>query len=123
MALTIDTLRRPPLTPGERLLVARRRRHWSQPQAAHHLGVSRDQYQDWESGKFEIPSAAAQCAISIDHLRDYEVCMLLRRRLGITELEMGRMVGLSRQWVSMIERGAAPAATLVAYWELRGDHA
>jgi transcriptional regulator with XRE-family HTH domain len=25
-------------------------------------------------------------------------------------------VGLSRQWVSMIERGAAPPDTLVAYW-------
>jgi transcriptional regulator with XRE-family HTH domain len=109
MSLTLERLKPQP-TPGEWLLLQRRRRRQSQPEAARRYRVTRDVYQRWERGLDDGP------AVAPFPLRDYEVCMLLRRRKGWNELEMGGKVGLSRQWVSMIERGSAPPDTLVAYW-------
>lgn len=43
----------------------------------------------------------------LNHLKEY------RARLGVNQQEMGRMVGVSRQTISQIERGDyAPSVTL-----------
>lgn len=99
-----------PLTQGETLLIQRRRRNVNQEVMASQWNVTRDIYQSWELDLLEGPTAR------VTPLEDYEVCLLLRRRFGLSELELGKLVGLSRQWISKIERGSAQPATLVAYW-------
>jgi transcriptional regulator with XRE-family HTH domain len=44
---------------GKRLFAARKRRHWTQQQAAHHIGVDPATYARWERGD-STPTQAAQ---------------------------------------------------------------
>src|SRR6266511_5969166 len=36
---------------GQRITALRKRKHWTQPQAAEHIGVSLRGYQAWEAGR------------------------------------------------------------------------
>lgn len=113
----------PALTAGEALLMQRRRRDQDQFAAAKRCGVARATYQQWEMDLVAAPEHhVARAREAVGALRDYEACMLLRRRFGLSAFEMGKLVGLSRQWVSTMERGSAPADTLIEYWTVHAPH-
>jgi hypothetical protein len=97
-----------PLSRGERMLIARRRR-----QFAKFLGVGRFLYQQYELDQSVGPEVA------VGRLSDVEVCLILRRRHGLSEFDVGKEMGLSRSYVSMMERGAVGSARLVEYWTER----
>ena len=94
------------LTPSEALLVWRRRRGYSQIEAAEHFGVSRSLYSRWERGQCEdtdCPDVRVSTALSAA-----EQCLILRRRRGWRQADLARALGVSRYWAGEIERGANP---------------
>jgi DNA-binding XRE family transcriptional regulator len=50
-------------------------------------------------------------------LEPHERCLLYRRRLGHTQQEISQVIGVSRWWCNLMERGLAPSGLLVKFWE------
>ena len=53
---------------------------------------------------------------AVGALEVHEQCFLLRRRAGETAAEVAEEMGVSRYWLSRMERGTAPVETLAIYW-------
>ncbi|QYW02154.1 hypothetical protein CPT_Sonora_051 [Stenotrophomonas phage Sonora] len=104
----------PVITPskGESLLVARRRLGLNQVDAAAAFGVHPDIYREWEADK----RTAGQPWKRLGALKIHEVCMLLRRRKGMTQRELAKQMGCTRLWVIQMENGEAPAERLREHW-------
>lgn len=105
-------------TDAEKLVLERRRAGLGQPAMALLRGVGMRLYRRWEFGAEPMPPRAA------DHVRsvvptDAEACFLLRRREGWSRAGMARRIGTSETWITQMERGAAPAHRLIAYWSAR----
>lgn len=99
------------LTPGERLLVERRRAGQNQTEAARSYDLSEWRYRQCEADKSDaIPLTP------IGKLQDHEACMLMRRRAGMKRTELAAKLGISGWWLTRMERGQIPADRLVAYW-------
>lgn len=100
------------LTRGERLLLARRRDGWTQSQYADYYGVSLRTYRTWENGSENkgVPY------VSLSRLTKAERCVILRRRAGLGVEALATKIGLSRWWVTQMERGSAPVDKLAAHW-------
>lgn len=98
------------LTAGERWLIERRRMDMSQAEAAQDAGISMYEQLQRESdeGKTGGPS--------LGPLAVHEQCFLLRRRTGLKASEVAKKIGVSRYWLSRMERGTAPVDTLAAHW-------
>jgi transcriptional regulator with XRE-family HTH domain len=101
------------LTDGERLLLYRRRRGWTQLEAAKSYGVGVTLYKSWETAEVRYkPPPRAQ----LNHVRAREVCFILRRRLGITQKELAARMGICRYWLYSMEQGDVSAKQLIEYW-------
>mgnify|MGYP006430020279 FL=1 len=89
------------LTKGERLLLDRRRRGVSQPEAQ--PGVPVDVYRRWETDQFvnewNVP------LIQIDEIQAHEQLLLVRRRLGKNQTEMAEALNVSVAWLKVLETG------------------
>jgi len=96
------------LTKGERLAVLRRRSGKTQAQAARAAGLSLNTYREREA--VTEPDGRPL------RLTDAELCYVLRHRSGLTLDELAPKVGLSKWWICQIEKGRAPAGTLLGYW-------
>lgn len=99
------------LSPAERILIDRRRRGETQAQAARRMRLSKNAFRDLEIGE-----AKPDRPVSVGRLTDYEQCLILRRRHGLTMQEVADDAGISRWSVVQIEGGSASAARLVEYW-------
>ncbi len=99
-------------TAAEQLLVWRRRKGHSQVAAAELTGVTVDTYRDWECGVREtgIPRHA------ITNLSTNEVCFLLRRRKGWTQIAVGKLLGVSRLWIHRMEHAQVAYDRLANFW-------
>ncbi len=97
----------------ESLVVWRRRKEYNQTQAAAEFGVHVDRYRAWEAGRGEpIPRRL------LGQLRTHEKCFLMRRRRGLTQKALARLMGCTRLWVIQMEDGKAPADRLKQYWKV-----
>lgn len=101
------------LTPAERLIIARRRDDMTQDDAATFWEVPRDLYKRWESGRYDGPM------VLLGELDPHEECFLLRRRARITRRDLAETVGVSLQWLTLMERGRAPVQRLLTHWSQR----
>jgi len=99
------------LNTGERLLIERRRNGQNQTKAAYSYDLSEWQYRQCEANESDrIP------APPLGRLRDYEACMIMRRRAGLKRTELAAQLGISGWWLTRMERGQIPAERLVAFW-------
>ena len=103
------------LSPGERLLLDRRRRGESQVQAAARRGISHTAYglmeRDSEKGTRGVE------VLEIGELKAHERCLLYRRRAGYTQARVAKELQVCRWWLNQMERGAVSCDLLVWYWE------
>ena len=100
-------------TRGESLLLERRRKAENQLQAAARYGVHVDTYRAWETDERpeDVPHYNA------GHLKPHEVCLLRRRRAGLTQREVAAAIGMTRLWIMKMELGEASIDRLKGYWE------
>lgn len=103
----------PKPTPAELLLLSRRRRRETIAGAAERHGVTIYRYRAWERGD-ELDGLPRGLAKVVPE--EFEAAYILRRRAGLTIAELADEVGLSAWWLTQIERGEAPAASVVAFW-------
>ncbi len=119
------------LTPGERLLVWRRREWISQATAACHLAVSTSTYRRYESDEYGIADTpyvqlhrrgrAITCKGANPTLSPAEECVIARRRGGLTQVMVAQYIGRSRWYVNMVENGHLPAGRLIEFFRLCGE--
>lgn len=102
------------LTPPELLLVDRRRRDETQAQAARRLGQSVTRYSRLERGLEPVPPNVK--VPSLRQLRPNELCLVLRRRAGKTQLQVATELGRCKMWVRQMERGEVDSGELARYW-------
>ena len=99
-------------TRGESLYIWRKRRQYSQPQAAEEYGVHIDVYRDWERDVRTKDQPRRQ----LGQLKLSELCVLMRRRAGLTQRELAGQMDITRLWVVQMEAGDAPADRLREFW-------
>lgn len=102
------------LTPGELLVLHRRRLGESQTEAAKRLGVGRKLCALWEIDAKEYIGALPD----IDAVADHEVVFILRRRSGKSRADMVKAVGINRTWLTAMERGDMDCSPLKDYWKV-----
>lgn len=102
------------LTPGELLVLHRRRLDESQTEAAKRLGVGRKLCALWEIDAKEYIGALPD----IDAVADHEVVFILRRRSGKSRADMVKAVGINRTWLTAMERGDMDCSPLKDYWKV-----
>lgn len=105
------------LTPGERLLILRRREKKGQREFAEEYGITLYCYRQLE---LDQECRYAPPDVMLHDVHPYEVCFIRRTRAGITLTEFARTLGVSRWWLCEMEYGNANFAAfdrLVAYWE------
>lgn len=105
------------LTAGELLLVDRRRRGETQAQAARRLCVTDYEYRRWED---DATPAASRPRV-LRGVKAHEECVVRRRRAGMQAGELARVLGLSRWWLTRMERGEIPCAPMLAFWHARTE--
>lgn len=105
------------LTVGEALLIARRRSGESQETVARRLGVTRNVY-----GRIERDDEDVTSGIQLPELGELtqeEICLLLRRRAGLTQEECADKISVTRFWFNQMETGKVSSSELVKFWESR----
>lgn len=92
---------------AERLFLKRLRLGWKQPRMAGKLKVQRSKLQRFEYGDYpdtphhgRVVVKGGGCTVS-----EREYCILARRRAHWTQSRLAREIGVTRQWVVMMERG------------------
>lgn len=100
------------LTPGEKLLLQRRRAGQKQHQAAKEYGVAHSLYGQWERDAVGgIPE------VIISEVMPHERCLLYRRRAKFTQARVAREMKICRWWLNQMERGEQSCDDLIGYWE------
>jgi DNA-binding XRE family transcriptional regulator len=103
------------MTAGERLFIARRRSNESQEITARRFGMTRNTY-----GRLERDDENISCNTSLPKLGELtkeEICILLRRRSGLTQEECADKIGVTRFWFNQMEMGKVSSSELVKFWE------
>lgn len=120
------------LTHGERLLLDRRRRGLSQASAARRLGVGLRRYRRLEGDEEQFDSIKGtpgtleartraqlrKCLMLAEPITVGERCYIARRRAGVQRQALAWQLGVSRQWLTMMEQDRAPNGVLAAHWGL-----
>jgi len=102
------------LRPNEKLRIYRRRCGQSQPQLAEEYGVSEDTWRQWETGRrtWDLPTCG-----QVREVKPYERYYLLRTRKAMTQEALAKHIGVTRQWVHLMESNKAPCDRLAEFWE------
>lgn len=109
------------LTRGEWLLLARRRKRWTQADAAKHWSVPVSTYVAWETDQRAATIAPPSRDKSYEFpLKMYERLFVMRRRSGWTAPTLAARIGCPRHYIELAERGRAHPARLEAFWRMRG---
>lgn len=107
------------LTTAERLRLARRRTGLSGPDLAKRLGMRRHDLQNMELGTREPEGKEVLAMIrTVKNASISELCYVARLRTGKDTSDVASDVGLSRQWVCLMERGKVSADKLASHWGL-----
>ena len=107
------------LTSGERILLWRLRKGYTQGQAAGMFDVSRYQFRRWEADQTPLENEDIELATKIDTIDDREACVVYRRRDGIESRQIAGLLGLNKGYVASMETGKASSARLVEFWKHR----
>jgi len=102
------------LSPGEALVIARRRDGTSQSRAARDLGVGRMTYSRMENDLHATPFC-----VLLGKLAEHEIFYLLRRRAGLSRAQLASTLGVSLSWLTDMERGRVSNRRLSYFWEHR----
>lgn len=106
------------LSPGETLLIWRRRMGWTQIMAANSFGVSIFKQ---KLAEYDAPSAVDFPYKRLKFkLTAYEKCLLYRKRAKRTQSSVAQALGVSRNWLRMMETGEVDASPLLKYWNGTG---
>lgn len=105
------------LTAPEKLLIWRGRLRLGQEDAGKRFDCSAWTYGEMERGRVEIPSYVWRGEFAV---RPNEYCLLSRRRSGLLQREVARLMGCSKIWVSRMEKGLENCDRLVMFWGDRG---
>lgn len=103
------------LTNEERLLIDRRRRGETQAEAARRHEVSTTRYSRWERGLDQAPASSVP---TVKALRDHELCLITRRRAGVTQTKVATDLNRCKMWMRQMERGEVDCTELKRYWGL-----
>ena len=103
------------LLPQERIELSRRRLGYTREDLARNLHVSESTVYNWETGKTTPEETVLANEEIIKTLHDYEICYITRKRLGLTQGQIAKGIGLSRYWVNMMEQGQKSPARLLKY--------
>ena len=101
------------LSSGESLLIQRRRASLTQAEMGANFKMSRHSYGEYERDLVEIKTDH----LSFDDLQPYEKCVILRKRAGMTQLEVALLMGLSRYWINQKEIGRVDCQDLLTFLE------
>ncbi len=101
------------LSKGERLFIVRRRLGETQAQAAKRHNISMSLYSLWERDRRDATTPVVGIG---DDLARFEKARILRRRKGITQIELSQRIRCSEEWVKLMERGKANGKALFEYW-------
>lgn len=111
MSEASSALRVGELTVGETLLLARRRKGLGQRRMSRAFKITYDLYSRWERDL--VPGAPRQLLWG---LQPHEVCLIRRRRAGLTQQAVADKLGLCRFWINRMEQGTAPVRDLAEFW-------
>jgi len=103
------------LSPGERLVVWRHRKGWSQEAAAQCCHVSTSTYRRYEHDHYQDRSTPY---VTLQTLTETEQCLVLRRRAGLTQAQVAEQIGRSRWFVNMVENGQLASGLVARYFGL-----
>ena len=107
------------LSTSERLLVYRLRKGLSQRDMATKVKIPYRHYLSVEKGFLPENQKFPAYVTNVSKLSNLEECILLRRRAGLSQLELGKKLGVSRQWVNEMENGKQEAERLLEYWRTK----
>jgi DNA-binding XRE family transcriptional regulator len=102
------------LTPGEKLLVWRRRKGWDQTRAAKHYKVSIFTLKLAEYGKAKNFPYKPDLEILLE---DHEKCFIYRKRSKKTQPQLAREYGCGKFWIQLQEHGKVDCSKLLKWWE------
>lgn len=103
------------LTPGEELLIWRRRMDWNQIEAANYFGCSIFRY---KLAEYDSPKVKDFNYRKVNiTLRPYERCLIYRKRAKKTQHEIAEELGICRTWLQQQEAGEVPCDKLLQWWE------
>lgn len=103
------------LTPGEKLLIEKRRQGFTQKQMAASKGVSLSTYGRWERDTVE--PECKLLALTPRLISGSERCVLYRRRAGKTQEEVAKELKTCRWRLNLMEQGLVPCDDLIWFWE------
>lgn len=101
------------LSPGERLILLRRRTGATQAEEAEEHGVSLLRYRRWE--KDEIEGAPK---VPLGKLKPGEIAFVLRRRKGLSLRAAADEMGVCPWWLRQMETGQVNQKRLLDFWNL-----
>lgn len=106
------------LSPGEALLLWRRRQGWNQAKAAKHFKVSLftlklAEYDRMPYFKYDLEQQSIK-------LNPNERCLIYRKRAKKTQVQVAKEIGCGREWLRLQEKGRVPCDSLLKYWERSG---
>lgn len=104
------------LTYGERLVLWRRRRDFSQRQAARHWRTTRYRYRAWETDDNGSETGPLPPRAPLGKLRVHEACFIMRRRSRLSVRALARRLSVTPTWITRMERGDAAPDTLIEHW-------
>lgn len=115
------TLKRPgtaksiKLTLGETLLLFRKDAEMNQFELALELGLTLHEYKLREYDKVVDKKLSTKFKNNVK-LRPHEKCLVHRKRAGLSQAQVAKEMGISRQWMREQETGKIPCDKLLAYW-------
>lgn len=101
------------LSPGEKLLIWRKRMGYSQMEAASYFDVF---YFVYKMAEYGVAKDFPYKKIKIT-LRPHEKCLILRKRMGKTQREIAEDFGICREWMIQQERGEVDCTKLLEWLE------
>lgn len=79
--------------------------------------MTRNVYGRVERDDEDVPSGIA--LPELGELTQDEICLILRRRAGLTQEECADKIGVTRFWFNQMETGKVSVSDLVKFWESR----
>lgn len=114
------------LTDGEALFIHRRRTGKTQEEMARHYKVTVDQLHLMETNV--VPKDRKGTLLPIPkvkvkwmHLTAIEIAVILRKRSGLSRVQVAQQIGVSAHWLSSIEAGKVKPDKLLAHWNIAPD--
>lgn len=91
---------------NEKAIIWRKRNKFMQSKAADYFGIKHHHWKYIEYGKMQ-PNSDIIASIDLIKPTPNEACAIVRKRRKLTQREFAKKLGISRQYLNMIENGRA----------------